>query len=147
MKFRSSVEDPINGNDLVHRAFGGKSSIAVRRHKHFKAFLACIDPLIPTPSRETHPNWKIHPLLKHMNQVAKKAVHLGRDLSCDKQTVGFQGHHKNKLQITYKNEGDWFMVDCICSNGYTYNFHFRHQPPSQKLVRLRLSGLHAHQKK
>ena len=143
MKFKSSVEDPINGNDLVHRAFGAKSSLSVRRHKHFKAFFACVDPLIPTPSRETHPNWKIHPLLKHMNNVGKKAVHLGRDLSSDEQTIGFQGHHKDKLRVTYKTEGDGFMADCICSDGYTYNFHFRHQPPSQKLMRQGLSGLHA----
>ena len=143
MKFESQVDDPINGNDLVHRVFGGKSSMAVRRHKHFKAFFACVDPLIPTPSRDTHPNWKIHPLLKHMNNVSMKAVHLGRDLSCDEQTVGFQGSHRDKQRITYKKEGDGFMADCICSNGYTYNFHFRHQPASEKLIKEGLSPLHS----
>ena len=29
MKFKSSSEDPINWNDLVHRAFGWKSAISV----------------------------------------------------------------------------------------------------------------------
>ncbi len=143
MKFKSQVEDPVNGNDLVHRVFGGKSAKSVRRHKHFKCFFACVNPLIPTPSRDTHPNWKVHPLLKWMNGVNKKAVHLGRDLSCDEQTVGFQGHHKDKQRITYKNEGDGFLADCICSEGYTYNFHFRHQAPSKILIDAGLSPLHA----
>ena len=49
MKFKSAVEDPVNGNDLVHRVFGGQSGKSERRHKHFKAFFACVDPLIPTP--------------------------------------------------------------------------------------------------
>ena len=143
MKFKSAMEDPVNGNNMINRAFGGRSAMSVRRHKHFKAFFACVDPLIVTPARETHPNWKIHPLLKHINSVAKEAVHLGQHLSCDEQTVGFQGHHKDKMRITYKKEGDGFMADCICSDGYTYNFHFRHQPPSQKLIQLGLSPLHS----
>ena len=143
MKFKSQLEDPVNGNDLVHQIFGGKSGKAMRRHKHFKCFFACVDPLIQIPSRDTHPNWKIHPLLKHINAVSQKAVHLGQNLSCDEQTVGFQGMHKDKQRITYKNEGDGFMADCICSDGYTYNFHFRHQAPSKKLLDLGLSPLHA----
>ena len=143
MKFKSQLEDPVNGNDLVHRVFGGRSAKSVRRHKHFKCFFACVNPLIEIPSRETHPNWKIHPLLKHMNEVSKKAVHLGQNLSCDEQTIGFQGHHKDKQRITYKNEGDGFLADCICSDGYTYNFHFRHQAPSKKLLDDGLSPLHA----
>lgn len=143
MKFKSCEEDPINGSDLVHRAFGSKSSVSVKRHKHFKAFFASVDPLIPTPPRETHPNWKVHPFLKHINRVSKKAVHLGRDLSCDEQTVGFQGNHKDKMRITYKKEGDGFMADCICCDGYTFNFHFRHQAASQNLIRQGLSPLHA----
>ena len=143
MKFKSQVEDPVNGNDLVHQAFGGKSGRSVRRHKHFKSFFACVNPLIETPSRDTHPNWKIHPFLKHIHTVSKKAVHLGQNLSCDEQTIGFSGKHKNKQQITFKKDGDGFLTDCICSDGYTYNFHFCHQPPSKKLLDLGLSSLHA----
>ncbi len=56
MKFKSQSEDPINGNDLCHERFGKN---AVKRHKHFKAFFSCQDPLIPGPSRKTHPNHKI----------------------------------------------------------------------------------------
>ena len=143
MKFKSSVEDPINGNDFVHKAFGGMSGKSSRRHKHFKAFFACVDPLVPIPSRDTHPNWKVHPLLKQINSVSKKAVSMGRNLSCDEQTIGFQGKHKDKLKISFKNEGDGFMADALCSDGYTYNFHFRHQAPSQKFIKQGLSPLHS----
>ena len=144
MKFESQVEDPVNGNDFIHQAFGGSAWKAVRRHKHFKCFFTSVNPLIPVPSREVHPNWKVHPLLKWMIKVSQEAVHLGRDLSCDEQTVGFQGMHKDKQRITYKKEGDGFLADCICSDGYTYSFHFRHQPASQKIMRqMDCSPLHA----
>ena len=128
MKFHSSKEDPMNGNDFIFNAFGCKPGHAKRRHKHFKAFMACVNPTFPTPERDLHPNWKVHPLLKHMLVVNKKAIHLGQHLSCDEQTIGFQGHHRDKQRITYKAEGDGFLADCICSDGYTYNFYFRHQP-------------------
>ena len=127
MKFKSNREDPVNGNDFIHTSFGSSSGRSARRHRHFKCFFACVDPTYPTPSRDTHPNWKVHPLLKHILKVSKDAVKLGQHLSCDEQTVGFQGNHKDKQRITYKNEGDGFLADCICSDGYTYNFFFRHQ--------------------
>ena len=144
MKFRSQKDDPVNGNDFVHTSFGGVTWRSEKRHRHFKAFFTSVNPMLPVPSRETHPNWKVHPLLKHMLTVSKAAVFIGRNLSCDEQTVGYQGNHKDKQRITYKREGDGFLADCICSDGYTYAFHFRHQPASQKLIeRYSCSPLHA----
>ena len=128
MKFKSQQEDPVNGNDFVHSAFGGKAGKSARRHKHFKCFFACVNPLYPTPPRETHPNWKVQPLLKHMLDVSKKAMVMGRNLSVDEQTIGFQGRHKDKQRITYKKEGDGFLADTICGDGYTFAFYFCHEP-------------------
>ena len=69
---------------------------------------------------------------------------MGRNLSCDEQTVGFQGKHKDKQRITYKKEGDGFLADCICSDGFTFAFHFRHQEVSQKLMdHFNCSPIHA----
>ena len=139
MKFQSQQNDPVNGNDMVYEAFGSCPWKAERRHKHFKCFFSSVDPTIPTPSRNTHPNHKVSPLLKHMITVSKEAVCLGRNLSCDEQTIGF-----DKQRITYKKEGGGFLADCICSDGYTYNFFFRHQPPSQKIMNeFKCSPLHA----
>ena len=144
MKFRNQEEDPVNGNDMVHKAFGSCAWKAERRHRHFKCFFSSVDPTVPIPSRNTHPNHKVSPLLKHMMKVSKEAVFLGQHLSCDEQTIGFQGHHKDKQRITYKKEGDGFLADCICSDGYTYTFFFRHQPPSQKIIHeFKCSPLHA----
>ena len=41
--------------------------------------------------------------------------------------------HKDKQRITYKKEGGGFLTDCICSDGYTYAFHFCHQEASGKI--------------
>ena len=135
MKFASQTEDPVNGNDFVFTSFGGVPWKSEKRHRHFKAFFTSVNPMLNVPSRETHPNWKVHPLLKHMLQVSKEAVFMGKNLSCDEQTVGFQGHHRDKQRITYKKEGDGFLADCICGDGYTFAFHFRHQPASEKLIK------------
>ena len=144
MKFKSATQDPVNGSDFIHHAFGGNSSAALRRHRHFKSFFTSNDPRYPTPPRDTHPNWKIHPFLKHITTVSQVAVRLGRNLSCDEQTIGFQGNHRDKQRITYKKEGDGFLADALCSDGYTYAFHFRHQPASQKLMHsFNCSPLHA----
>ena len=144
MKFQSQKDDPVNGNDFVHSSFGGVAWKSEKRHRHFKAFFTSVNPMLPVPSRETHPNWKVHPLLKHMLDVSQKAVFMGRNLSCDEQTVGYQGNHKDKQRITYKREGDGFLADCICSDGYTFAFHFRHQEASTKIMKtFDCSPLHA----
>jgi hypothetical protein len=47
---------------------------------------------------------------------------VGSHVSCDEQTIGFQGWHQDKLRINYKKEGDGFQADTICESGYTYGF-------------------------
>ena len=134
MKFHPQRDDPVNGNDFIFSSFGENLTKSKRRHRHFKSFFCSNNPNVPVPSRDTFPNWKVHPLLKHMRDVSQKAIFLGKNLSCDEQTIGFQGNHRDKQRITYKAEGDGFLADCICSDGYTYSFHFRHQPASQKIM-------------
>ena len=116
-----------------------------KQHKHFKAFFAAVDPRYPTLSRDTHPNWKVDPFLKHMHKVCKEAMHMGRNLSVDEQTVRFQGNHRDKQRITYKKEGNGFLADTICGDGYTYSFYFCHQPislPAHLTTKYKLSPLH-----
>ena len=102
MKFRSQKEDPVNGNDFVHSSFGATAWKSEKRHRHFKCFFTSVNPTIPPPSRESYPNWKVHPLLKHMLKISKDAVFLGRNLSCDEQTIGFsrkpQGQATHNIQ-------------------------------------------------
>ena len=120
-----------------------KGSNAVRRHRHFKCFFSIQDPRIRTPSRKTHPNWKVEPLLKHSLNVCKEAIIPGRDVAIDEQTIGFQGHHADKKRIDEKKAGDGFQCDSVnCDGGYTYAFYFRNQPPPEKFQKKGLSPLH-----
>lgn len=125
MKFRSQKEDPVNGSDLCTEVFGGNAST---RHKQFKAFFSATNPLKPIPPTDSHPNWKIDPVLKHMMMmISKKCVVLGSNISIDEQDIGFQGQHKDKQRISYKRVGDGFLVDALCSDGYTFTWYFRNQ--------------------
>ena len=139
-KFKCQADDPVFGNDLVHRTFGTN---AERRLKMFKNFLSSCEPTIIPPDKEKYPNHKVEPFLKHAMQVSKKAVILGRNLSVDEQTMGFQGKHGDKMRISYKNEGDGFQCDAICSKGYTYTFYFRNQTPPKKYLDMGLSDTHS----
>ena len=93
MKFKFHAEDPVNGSDICNRIFGKQG---VTRHKEFKAFFACVNPIIPTPPTNTHPNWKIDPLLKQILRISQSAIHIGKNISIDEQDIGFQGRHKDK---------------------------------------------------
>ena len=72
-----------------------------------------------------------------------RAWRMGRDISGDEQTLGFQGQHADKLQITYKAEGDGFQCDALCDSGYTWTFFFCNMPTPKKWIRLGFSPLHS----
>ena len=72
-----------------------------------------------------------------------KAWWLGCDISGDEQTIGFQGHHSDKLHITYKAEGDGFQCDALCKSGFTWTFHIRNQPAPRNWTMKGYSPLHA----
>ena len=71
------------------------------------------------------------------------AVHLPECISCDEQTIGFHGRSSLKQRIKLKKTGVGFQVDTICSNGYTYSFYFRYQPPPKKYINEGYAPLHA----
>ncbi|KAK3288696.1 hypothetical protein CYMTET_3835 [Cymbomonas tetramitiformis] len=67
---------------------------------------------------------------------------MGPDVSLDEQDCGFQGRSHLKDKIKYKKEGDGFLADCICDSGYTWTFHFRHDPTPMPLTQKHASDLH-----
>jgi hypothetical protein len=81
--------------------------------------------------------------LRHVQKVSMEAWKLGRDIAGDEQTIGFQGNHRDKRRITYKNEGDGFQCDAICEKGYTWTFYFRNQPAPKKYLDQGLCSLHS----
>ena len=50
MKFKCHAENPVNGSDTAIVYFGKQG---VTRHKEFKAFFACLNPIISTPPTNT----------------------------------------------------------------------------------------------
>ena len=64
--------------------------------------------------------------------MSQEDVFLGRDISCYEQTIEFQGTRRDKQTITQKREFGIFITDFIFSDGYTYDFHFRHQGDRRK---------------
>jgi hypothetical protein len=73
-KFNTQRVDAVNGNDFIHNSFGAN---AFRKHKQVKVFLSLQDPILPVPSCDVDPNWKIRPILDWMNYIGPKAVQLG----------------------------------------------------------------------
>jgi hypothetical protein len=69
-----------------------------------------------------------HLLDELSNNTAKMWI-LGKWLSIEKQTLGFQGWSRIKLHISYKKEGDGFQCDAICNDGYTFSFYICHGDP------------------
>ena len=140
MKFNPQSVDKIHGNDFVCRSFG---SNALRRHRHFKCFLACQDPRIDPPDRKVDPNWKIRPLLKWMNYFFPIIWLLACEFSVDEMTMGFKGKHQDKKRITHKAEGDGFQADALCQNGFCYQVCMRNDLAPRKFLKMGLSPLHS----
>ena len=54
----------------------------------------------------------------------------------------FKGHHRDKLRITYKSEGDGFQADDICDEGYFYQVYMWNEPARKKYLKQGISPLH-----
>ncbi|KAK3243924.1 hypothetical protein CYMTET_46447 [Cymbomonas tetramitiformis] len=110
------------------------------RFKEMKAFFHLQDPRAPQP--EGKPFWKVEPLLEVLRVNSEELLDLGPDVSLDEQDCGFQGRSALKDKIKFKAEGDGFLADCICQDGYTWTFHFRHDPTPLPLTQKDASDLH-----
>jgi len=136
-----NAADNANYNAYVTHHLGGKN--ATKRLRQFRAFFSCQDPLKPTPSRTDSPLFKVLSVLKWIRAVGPMSWECGVHLGLDEQTMGFQGHHIDKMRITYKAEGDGFQCDALCDNGFTYSVFFRNEPPPRHYTRAGYSTLHA----
>ena len=145
-KLRSQVDDPVNGNDLCHRIFsmhGEGCGGAAERYKQLRRFYAVQSPKLELPVRKGLPMHKAQPLLSQFEQTAMISWGLGETLSGGEQCQGFQGRHPDKLKVKLKNEGDGFLIDALCDDGFTYAFYWRSQLPPKKWADLGCSPLHA----
>ena len=111
MKMKDQTEDPFQGCDEIANVMGKNVKI---RAQQFRKWFCVQNPYLPTPPRESHPNWKIDPFLKHINNVSMEAVHLPQNLSVYEHTIGFQGRCAIKSRIKYKKVVDGFQADLLC---------------------------------
>ena len=102
-----------------------------------------VDPALPTPPRNSHPNWKVAKFFCHAIKISKGCYLVGVNISIDEQSIGCQGRHPGILRIKYKAEGDGFQCDSLYSDGYTYAFYFQNQPPPKLFTDMDMSPLHA----
>ena len=91
--------------------------------------------MIKAPSKEKFPNWKIRPFIKWINYQCPWAWQLGCSVAVNKMTMRFKGHHRDKLHITYKDEGDGFQDDDLCDDGYCYQVYMRNDPAPKKYLK------------
>lgn len=133
-------EDAANYNPFVSSNFG---SNAVNQLQQFKAFMMLQDPLKAVPNQQASPLFKVLSMIKWIRRLGPLSWECGIDLGLDKQTIGFQGHHVNKLWINYKKEGDGFHCDALCDAGFTFSVFFRNKLPPAHYTRAGYSPLHA----
>jgi len=89
---------------------GWRSIRGIQWWKHFRCFMCMFD-FREDAKKNTakNPLWKVQHLLDELNDSAAKMWILGKWLSIDEQTLGFQGRSGIKLRISYKKEGDGFQ--------------------------------------
>ena len=128
-KFKPQKDNSVNGNDLCAAVFGRN---AARRLKEFRALFAIQDPMAPLPPRKIAPNHKVDPFLLHMLKLFANCWECSPYIAGNKQDAGFKGRHPDKQRVTFKKEGDGFLIDTLCNDGFTYTFYFRNMPAPRK---------------
>ena len=89
--------------------------------------------MIKAPSKEEFTNWKIIPFIKWLNYQCPRAWQLGYSVVVDEMTMSFKGNHRDKLRITYKDEGDGFQDNALCDGGYCYQVYMWNDPDRRNI--------------
>jgi hypothetical protein len=69
-KLQTEANDPVQSNPFLCRVLGPNASL---RYRHWKCCFSLQDPKIPTPSRKTHPNFKVDEYLRHLQIIWRYA--------------------------------------------------------------------------
>ena len=80
------------------------------------------------PLRNQAPDHKLIHFISRLIQVSTKEFEPSSNLSSDEKDARFQRHHEDKHRVNFKREGDVFLIDAFCEDGYTINFYLRNPP-------------------
>ena len=76
----------------------------------------------PKSDATKHFLFKVRRMLQHIQMNIGLFWYPARYLIISEQTSGYQGRHKDKVQIMFKYSGDGFQADDVCDSGYKYSF-------------------------
>ena len=133
MKFERQSIDPINGNDLVNKAFGGVPSKSARRCGIFESFFGFQDPRLLLPSKNNTQNSRLTHFQAYIS-IVQFNVGSWRKISFDEATCGYKGKHILKSVIKFNKEGDGYLLYCIGDDGFIYTFSLQTTTASKKWV-------------
>ena len=66
--------------------------------------------------------------MKCPNYQCPRAWQLVCSVAVNEITMRFKEHHRDKLRITCKAEGDGFQDDALCDDVYCYQFYMQNDP-------------------
>ena len=69
--------------------------------------------------------FKVRRMLQHLNINFELYWDPAQYLIIYEKTIGFQGRHKDKIRINFKDAGDGFQADAVCDSGYKFSFIYR----------------------
>jgi hypothetical protein len=131
-KMQPQSKQPTHGNDKVASSIGTGYQ---QKHRSFRHFFACQDPLTTPPPKDQCPNFKVDEFFRWLRYIWKEAWILGADFSVDEQTTKMQGKSEYKTRCgKFKRLGDGIQADCLADDGYTWDFYFRNEPVDKALL-------------
>ena len=125
MKFKPHCMDKVHRNDLIYNSFWPNSK---RHYTHFKSLFSFQKNVIEPSPRTQLPDWKVWPLLMLVKFIFPLIWMLGVAFYIDESTMWFKGCNADKMNITYKAEGDGFQADTICQKLYIYQIFMPNDP-------------------